>query len=191
MRNPFRRDLVLVHPPAIYDFRTREAFLGPVADAVPSTAIFEMYPVGLTSIAAFLEQNHYNVQILNLAYRMLDDPAFDVPACLAGIDAPVIGLDLHWLPHAQGALAIAALLKTLHPSTKVLLGGLSASYYHEELVRHPDVDFVIRGDSTEEPVRQLMQSLREGRPRGRCRPRAKKGICGTAGLYRSHVRPYA
>jgi B12-binding domain/radical SAM domain protein len=164
MRNPFRRDLVLVHPPAIYDFRTREAFLGPVADAVPSTAIFEMYPVGMTSIAAFLERNHYNVQIVNLACRMLREPSLDVPACLAAIDAPVVGLDLHWLPHAQGALAVAALLKTLHPSVKVLLGGLSASYYHDELARHPDVDFVIRGDSAEEPVRQLLQALREGRP---------------------------
>jgi B12-binding domain/radical SAM domain protein len=164
MRNPFRRDLVLLHPPAIYDFRTRETFLGPVADAVPSTAIFEMYPVGLTSIAAFLERNHYNVQILNLAYRMLREPSFDVPACIAAIDAPVIGIDLHWLPHAQGALAIAALVKTLHPATRVLLGGLSATYYHEELARDPSVDFVIRGDSTEEPVRQLLQALRESRP---------------------------
>jgi B12-binding domain/radical SAM domain protein len=163
MRNPFRRDLVLVHPPAIYDFRSRDAFRGPVADAVPSTTMFEMYPVGMTSIAAFLERNHYNVQIVNLAYRMLHEPSLDVPACLAAIDAPVIGLDLHWLPHAQGTLAVAALLKTLHPATKVLVGGLSASYYHEELVRHADIDFVIRGDSTEEPVRQLLQALREAR----------------------------
>ena len=118
MRNPFRRDLVLVHPPAIYDFRSRDAFRGPVADAVPSTTMFEMYPVGMTSIAAFLERNHYNVQIVNLAYRMLHEPSLDVPACLAAIDAPVIGLDLHWLPHAQGTLAVAALLKTLHPATK-------------------------------------------------------------------------
>jgi B12-binding domain/radical SAM domain protein len=164
MRNPFRRDLVLIHPPAIYDFRAREAFRGPVADAVPSTSLFEMYPIGMTSIASFLEQNHYNVQILNLAYRMLHEPTFDVPACLAAIDAPVIGIDLHWLPHVQGTLAVADLVKTLHPSTKVLIGGLSASYYHEELVRHPAVDFVIRGDSTEEPVRQLLQALREAGP---------------------------
>ena len=164
MRNPFRRDLVLIHPPAIYDFRARDAFRGPVADAVPSTSMFEMYPIGMTSIAAFLERNHYNVQILNLAYRMLHEPSFDVPACLAAIDAPVIGLDLHWLPHVQGTLAVAALLKTLHPATKVLVGGLSASYYHEELVRHPAVDFVIRGDSTEEPVRQLLQAIREAGP---------------------------
>ena len=61
MRNPFRRDLILLHPPALYDFRTRDTFLRPVADAVPSTSIFEMYPVGLTSIAEFLERNHYNV----------------------------------------------------------------------------------------------------------------------------------
>jgi B12-binding domain/radical SAM domain protein len=163
MRNPFRRDLVLLHPPAIYDFRTRDAFLGPVADAVPSTAIFEMYPVGLTSIAAFLERNHYNVEIVNLAYRMLRDPGFDARACLAGIDAPVIGIDLHWLPHTQGALAIAQLAKELHPAAKILVGGLSATYYHEELARHPFIDFVLRGDSTEEPTRQLLQALREQR----------------------------
>jgi hypothetical protein len=42
MRNPFRRDLILLHPPALFDFRTRETFLGPVADAVPSTPMFEM-----------------------------------------------------------------------------------------------------------------------------------------------------
>ena len=74
MRNPFTRDLVLLHAPALYDFRTRRTFLGPLADAVPSTPIFEMYPVGLTSIAAFLERNHYNVEIVNLAYRMLREP---------------------------------------------------------------------------------------------------------------------
>jgi B12-binding domain/radical SAM domain protein len=164
MRNPFRRDLVLLHAPAVYDFRTRPAFLGPLADAVPSTAMFEMYPVGLTSIAAFLERNHYNVEIVNLAYRMLQDPGFDVAAHLRRMAAPVFGVDLHWLPHAQGALSIIELVKRLHPESRTLVGGLSASYYHDELIRYPFVDFVLRGDSTEEPARQLLQALREGRP---------------------------
>ena len=157
MRNPFRRDLVLLHPPAVYDFRTKPAFLGPLADAVPSTAMFEMYPVGLTSIAAFLDRNHYNVEIVNLAYRMLQDPRFDVADHLGRMSAPVFGVDLHWLPHVQGALSIVDLVKRLHPESRTLVGGLSASYYHEELIRNPSVDFVIRGDSTEEPVRQLLQ----------------------------------
>jgi B12-binding domain/radical SAM domain protein len=164
MRNPFRRDLVLLHPPALYDFRTRPAFLGPLADAVPSTTMFEMYPVGLTSLAAFLERNHYNVEIVNLAYRMLQDSRFDVAAHLRRMRAPVFGVDLHWLPHVQGALAIVELVKRLHPESLTLVGGLSASYYHEELIRSPDVDFVLRGDSTEEPARQLLQALRESQP---------------------------
>jgi B12-binding domain/radical SAM domain protein len=164
MRNPFRRDLVLLHPPAVYDFRTKPAFLGPLADAVPSTAMFEMYPVGLTSIAAFLERNHYNVEIVNLAYRMLQDPRFDVADHLRRMSAPVFGIDLHWLPHVQGALGVIELVKQLHPESYTLVGGLSASYYHEELVRYPFVDFVLRGDSTEEPARQLLQALRESRP---------------------------
>ena len=164
MRNPFRRDLVLLHPPAVYDFRTRPAFFGPLADAVPSTAMFEMYPVGLTSIAAFLERNHYNVEIVNLAYRMLRDARFDVADHLRRMSAPVFGVDLHWLPHVQGALSVIELVKRLHPESYTLIGGLSASYYHEELARYPFVDFVLRGDSTEEPARQLLQALRESRP---------------------------
>lgn len=167
MRNPFQRDLILLHAPALYDFRSHPTFLGPVADAVPSTAIFEMYPVGLTSIAAYLERNHYNVEIVNVAYRMLQDPQYDVDAHLRGMSAPVFGIDLHWLPHVQGALALAERVKVLHPDSLVLMGGLSASYYHEELVRYPFVDFVLRGDSTEEPVRQLLQALRESTPLGR------------------------
>ena len=121
-----------------------------------------MYPVGLTSIAAYLERNHYNVEIVNVAYRMLRDPDYDVDAHLRHLSAPVFGIDLHWLPHVQGALALAERVKALHPASRILMGGLSASYYHDELVRYPYVDYVMRGDSTEEPVRQLLQSLREG-----------------------------
>jgi B12-binding domain/radical SAM domain protein len=160
----FGVDLVLLHAPSIYDFRKRESMVGPVADVIPSTGQFEMYPIGLTSIAGYLERNAYNVRIVNLAYRMLASRSFDVAAHLRGIKAPVFGIDLHWLPHAQGALAIAELVKREHPEAKVLLGGLSATYYHEELASLPHVDFVLRGDSTEEPARQLLCSLREGLP---------------------------
>src|SRR5689334_11364878 len=125
MRNPFRRDLILLHAPALFDFRTRETFLGPMADAVPSTPMFEMYPVGLTSIAEFLERNHYNVEIVNLAYRMLHDARFDAAAHIAEMRAPLFGIDLHWLPHVQGALSVAELVKQLHPGSRVVIGGLS------------------------------------------------------------------
>ena len=164
LQDVMRTDLTLLHAPSVYDFRKRTMMMGPIADAVPSTDEFEMYPVGLTSIATYLGKNHYNVRIVNIAYRMLQDPAFDVADRLRRMRSTVFGIDLHWLPHANGALAIGELVKKLHPESYVLYGGLSSSYYHEELVRYPFVDFVIRGDSTEEPCRQLLSALRRGTP---------------------------
>jgi B12-binding domain/radical SAM domain protein len=164
MRNPFSLDLILLHAPSVFDFRERALLRGPVADVIPSTDEFEMYPVGLTSLAAYLERNAYNVRIVNLAYRMLSDPRFDVQRYVRRLRAGVFGIDLHWLPHAQGALALAELVKRVHPDAKVLMGGLSLTYYHAELIEYPFVDFVLRGDSTEEPCRQLLKALRNGSP---------------------------
>jgi len=160
----FEPDLILLHAPSVWDFRQEVILQGPLADVIPSTDEFEMYPIGLTSIGGYLELNHYNVRILNIAYRMLREPSYDVASHLRKLHSPVFGIDLHWLPHANGALGIADLVKQVHPDSKVLLGGLSASYFHRELIANPAVDFVLRGDSTEEPCRQLLQALREGSP---------------------------
>ncbi|MDT7537487.1 MAG: hypothetical protein QOI82_1072 [Actinomycetota bacterium] len=160
----FGLDLVLLHAPSVWDFREEVILQGPLADVIPSTTQFEMYPIGMTSIAAYLEANNYNARMVNLAYRMLRQPGYDVPGRIASLHAPVFGIDLHWLPHANGALGIAELVKSIHPDSKVLLGGLSASYFHLELMENSSVDFVLRGDSTEEPCRQLLQALREGSP---------------------------
>lgn len=158
----FRTDLLLIHPPSVYDFRKSTILAGPLADAVPSTDEFEMYPAGLTSIASYLAKNQYNVRIVNLAYRMLKSNSYDAKKHLSRFHAAVFGIDLHWLPHAHGALTIAELIKELHPQSHVLFGGLSSSYYHDELIAKPAIDFIIRGDSTEEPVRQLLAALRKG-----------------------------
>ena len=83
------------------------------------------------------------------------------------------GIDLHWLPHAHGALAVAEMVKRHHPDTPIIFGGFSATYFHEELIRYPFVDFVIRGDSAEEPLRQLMAHLTgQGRARPARRPQS-------------------
>ena len=157
-------DLILIHPPSVFDFREHALFRGPIAEVIPSSEQFEMYPIGITSIAAYLAKNGYAVRIVNLARRMVAEPSFDAVRHLAALRSRVFGIDLHWLPHAQGALAVARLVKRLHPDARVLMGGLSASYYRDELMREPAVDFVLSGDSTEEPSRQLLRALRERRP---------------------------
>jgi B12-binding domain/radical SAM domain protein len=155
----FKPDLILLHAPSVYDFRKRPILFGPISDLVPSTPIFEMYPVGFSSIAEYLEQNGISVRIVNLASRMLKDSKFEAEKLIAGLRPQAFGIDLHWLPHAHGSLEVAALCKKHHPRIPVIFGGYSATYFHEELIRYPQVDFVIRGDSAEEPLRRLFTTL--------------------------------
>ncbi len=157
-------DLVLLHPPSLYDFRRANQFRGPISDVIPSSSVFDMYPIGFTSIAGYLERFGYRVKIVNLAARMLMDRAFDVERKIGKLDSPVFGISLHWLPHAQGALEIAKLVKRAHPQARVMLGGLSATYFHRELMGNGCVDFVMRGDTTEKAVLALMNELRSGEP---------------------------
>ncbi|RPJ03847.1 MAG: TIGR04190 family B12-binding domain/radical SAM domain protein, partial [Deltaproteobacteria bacterium] len=157
-------DLILLHAPSLYDFRKRPGMHGPISDVVPSTPIFEMYPIGFTSISEYLERHGLTVRIVNVAMKMLKDIRFDVEGFLSKLKATAFGLDIHWMAHIQGALALAEILKRFHPKIPVILGGLSATYYHEELLRrYPFVDFVLRGDSTEKALVLLLEALREKR----------------------------
>ncbi len=154
-------DLVLLHAPSLYDFRKKAPIYGPVSDVVPSTPIFEMYPIGFMTIANYLRSSGYSVRIINVALKMLKSRRFNVERLIRTLNPLAFGLDLHWLCHAQGSLELARIVKKCHPQTPVIFGGLSASYYHQELISYPQVDYVIRGDSTEEPLRHLMQVIRE------------------------------
>jgi B12-binding domain/radical SAM domain protein len=164
-----RTDLVLLHAPSVYDFRKESILYGPVSDLVPSTTVFEMYPIGLTTIAEYLERHGFRVRIVNLALRMLRSSRFDVEKCIRRLNPRAFGIDLHWLPHAHGALEVARIVKEAHPHTPLMFGGFSATYFHEELITRPEVDYVVRGDSTEEPVLQLMRYIC-GDKRGEDRP---------------------
>ncbi len=155
-------DLILLHAPSVYDFRQKTILYGPVSDLIPPSPIFEMYPIGFTSIAEYLERVGYRVRIVNLAVRMLRDRNFNAEAMIERLGAPVFGIDLHWMVHCHGAIEVARIVKKHHPQAKVVFGGLSASYYYKELLQYPEIDYVIRGDSTEEPFRQLMDCIVKG-----------------------------
>ena len=157
-------DLLLLHAPSVYDFRDRAILYGPVSDMVPSSTVFEMYPLGFLTIASYLHAQGMSARIVNLALRMMNDRRFDVPAFIARQRPRAVGIDLHWLPHAHGALEVARIVKEVHPDVPVIMGGLSSTYFHRELIDYPQVDFVLRGDSTEPPLHQLLVALRDGVP---------------------------
>ena len=134
---------------------------GPVSDVIPSSPVFEMYPIGFVYLSQYLTRYDYTVRIINLAAKMLGNRKYDPEKEISKLRTPVaFGIDLHWLPHVQGSLEIAAIVKKHHPNTPIIFGGLSATYFHKELIKYPQVDFIIRGDSTEEPMLKLIRTLK-------------------------------
>ena len=142
-----KSDIALIHPPSIYDFRKRDLKAGPISDVVPSTPVFEMYPMGFLSLLSYLIPKGYNARISNVASMMVMSDKFDAVKYLRSFETEVYGIDLHWLPHVHGAINIARIIKELNPESKIVLGGFSASYFSNGIMKeYPEIDYVLKGD---------------------------------------------
>lgn len=157
LRDP---DLLLLHAPSVYDFRKMLIVPSPIADLVPSGTFYEMYPIGFLFLGDYLERHGIRVRVINLATRMLEKPNFDVESCIKRYRPSAFGIDLHWLPHCQGSIEIARLCKRIHPDVPVIFGGFTATMYRNELMQYPEIDYILSGDSTEEPLRKLLLALK-------------------------------
>lgn len=55
-------------------------------------------------------------------------------------------------------LAVARLIKTLNPNTKILLGGPEVSYEYNDLIKLPEVDYIITGEG-ETPFKAFLDAF--------------------------------
>jgi radical SAM superfamily enzyme YgiQ (UPF0313 family) len=150
-------DVMLLHPPVIYDFRRRALFPGPLG-ATASQVQLTKVSIGMLSIADYLDRHGYKVIIDNIADRMVGDNEFNVEEHIKNTSAKVYAIGLHWHHHAQGAIETAKLCKKIHPESAIVLGGLTATYYHEEIIRkYSFIDAVIRGEA-EKPFLEFLKA---------------------------------
>src|SRR5688572_26747290 len=156
---PLRADMVLIHAPAFFDFRDRRdiyfPFLGTSGD-VPITPLYEYFPVGFKTLQRYLGEQGYEVRIINLSSVLLRFPQLDFDQLLRALDTPLVGIDLHWMVHVQGSLAVAKRIREIRPDINIVFGGISSTYYADELIHYPYVDMVMRGYDTHEPMAQLL-----------------------------------
>jgi len=116
-------------------------------------------PYGLLSIAAQTEAAGHDVRTLNLCTY----PWTEVREILAMLDADVFGLSV-FTANRRGTIFVTELIRELHPSAHVCLGGPHATALPRELVeRCPAVDTVIAGEG-EESWFELLDALEAGRP---------------------------
>ena len=159
-----KSDIAFIHAPSIYDFRKREIKEGPIGDVVPSTPLFEMYPVGFVSMLNHAIQNGFSGRISNIAVLMLSSDRFDAEKYIKNLDADIFGIDLHWMPHVHGVFNMVKMIKRIHPDRKILLGGFSSSYFAEEIMDQiRDVDFILAGDFVEKQLIILMSAIEVNR----------------------------
>jgi radical SAM superfamily enzyme YgiQ (UPF0313 family) len=150
-------DVILIHPPAVYDFRKKTLFPGALGSSAERLQFIKV-SIGIMSIADYLDRHKYRVIIDNLADRMVSNKDFDVEEHIKNSDARIYAIGLHWHHHSQGAIEIAKLCKKLHPKSLVILGGLTATYFHEEIIRKYEfVDTVIRGEA-EKPFLEFLRA---------------------------------
>jgi B12-binding domain/radical SAM domain protein len=151
-------DVLLIHPPAVYDFRKRTIFPGAMGSS-PEQVQFTKVSIGILSIAEYLDRHGYKAVVDNLGYRMVSDKDFDVEEHIHDSNARVYAIGLHWQQHSQGAIEIARLCKELHPDSLVIVGGLTSTRFNEEIIqKYKFIDAVIRGEA-EKPFLEFMRGL--------------------------------
>ena len=55
---------------------------------------------------------------------------------------------------------MAERIKALRPDIRIIFGGISSTYYADELIRYPFIDMVMRGYDTHEPMHELLGDVR-------------------------------
>ena len=157
-------DIQFIHAPAIFDFRGRRdiyfPFLGTSGD-VPITPLYEYIPLGFKTLDRFLTDRGHNVKIINLSTLLILFPNLDLCELIMALDTKLVGIDLHWMVHVQGSIAIAEQIKRVRPELPVIFGGISSTYYSGELIRRPEIDMVMRGYDTHEPMAILLEKIKK------------------------------
>lgn len=158
-------DLLLIHAPAFFDFRNQSKVYFPYLSTsgdVPITPLYEYFPMGFKTLKRYLEERDINTRILNLSSLLLQYPDTDLEEVIRSMEVKVFGIDLHWMIHIQGSTEIASLIKRIHPDSKIIFGGISSTYYADELIKYPFVDMVMRGYDTHKPMAILMDAIKNG-----------------------------
>src|SRR5262245_6092959 len=120
-------------------------------------------PMGVIGLANALRARGIEVVGINYPSEVALDPTFRlVPWLRLQRDVRLVMADLHWYEHAYGAMDVVRACKHVWPDVPVLLGGLTATGFAEEIMANfQAVDYLLRGDP-EAPVVELAEGLLGG-----------------------------
>lgn len=182
----YASDVALIHPPYVVH---RERYpLFPIPwnlDHLGSTQYMEPYPMGpkwgrtplgFHTMKHFIELNSpYTVNIYNLSSHVQSLPgtmglpgqvetsaADSIRSYIGSLQAGIFAVGLHWVVHSHGAIEVLRMIKEIHPNSLTVIGGLSATYFQEEIMEHfPFIDCAVKGDGAL-PLKALLECRAAG-----------------------------
>lgn len=114
-------------------------------------------PIGLLGLADYLRTQGRTSRIIHLGVERHVSGSLDYSRIVAEHTPSIIGLDLHWHFQSYDVMRVASAVRQAAPGVPILLGGMTASFFAEEILRdHPCVDFIIRGEG-EVPLCELLR----------------------------------
>jgi radical SAM superfamily enzyme YgiQ (UPF0313 family) len=116
-------------------------------------------PMGLLALADLLQRQGMSSQIVHLGVEWIEDHEFSVLDYIKERDPRIVAFDLHWHHQSYDVMELVRKVKAEFPAVYIVLGGFTASFFHEEIMRDFDsVDAIIRGEA-EVPLLGLAQTI--------------------------------
>lgn len=127
-------------------------------------------PIGLISLASFLQFNGYHTEILDTigedlkhfekigeVYRVGLN-SNKVCQYIKDYNPDVVGISCSFTPRFPNVKEISTIVKALNPNTPVIVGGMHATVCAEEALKEPTIDYVVMGEA-EYPFVNLLLNL--------------------------------
>ncbi|MFZ5351519.1 MAG: amino acid adenylation domain-containing protein [Bacillota bacterium] len=114
--------------------------------------------VGLLYLASYLERNGIGAicRFLDSCwdYNSLHKKTTEM---LEKHNPRIVGISMKWFPHIERVYELAKIVKEYDPNIKVCVGGDTASYYSDEVIKNINIDYVVCGDG-EVPLLHICQN---------------------------------
>ena len=131
-----RIDCLFVHAPNLSNFYL------PLGQFINNNYI----PMGLLALADLASQNGYKTEIIHMGVENLIDDNFSLVRYVIDNQVKVVGLSLYWFHQSYDVIDLANKIKKDSPDTYIFLGGLTASYYTEEILTNFEfIDAIVVG----------------------------------------------
>lgn len=115
--------------------------------------------MGIFALADYLQRNGYSSRIIHLGVEKIINRKFSIENYLKDKDIRSIGISLHWHYQSNNSINLIDKIKSTQRKIKIILGGFTASFFADEIMKeNKNVDFIIRGDA-ENPLLRLMKEI--------------------------------